>query len=108
MDFQKIIIGVGGNINSNDGSHPVQVARMAINSLKNYSIQVTKQSSWYETEPIPKSDQPNFFNCKVIAFPDLRFHFQISFINLSRPKSCFLIFFSFNCFSTTSCVAIPA
>ena len=67
MDFQKIIIGVGGNINSIDGSHPVQIAMKAINCLKNYSIQVTKQSSWYETEPIPKSDQPNFFNCVVFA-----------------------------------------
>ena len=64
MSFQKIIIGIGGNIKSNDGSHPVQVAMNAINCLQNFSIQVTEQSSWYESEPIPKSDQPNFFNCK--------------------------------------------
>ena len=67
MKFQKIIIGIGGNIKSNDGSHPVHVAMNAINYLQNYSIQVTGQSSWYESQPIPKSDQPNFFNCIVIA-----------------------------------------
>tara|TARA_B100000963_G_C22508784_1_gene617291 strand:+ start:124 stop:639 length:516 start_codon:yes stop_codon:yes gene_type:complete len=67
MQNQKIIIGIGGNIKSIDGSHPVLVAKKAINLLKNYSIEVTKQSSWYETEPIPKSNQPNFFNCVVFA-----------------------------------------
>ena len=67
MQNQKIIIGIGGNINSNDGSHPVSVAKKAINLLKNYSIEITQQSSWYETEPIPKSKQPNFFNCVVFA-----------------------------------------
>ena len=67
MQIQKIIIGIGGNIKSNDGFHPVIVAKKAINLLKNYSIEITEQSSWYETEPIPKSDQPNFFNCVVFA-----------------------------------------
>ena len=52
---------------SKDGSHPIHVAKKAINCLENYSIQVTNQSSWYETEPIPKSDQPNYFNCVVFA-----------------------------------------
>ena len=67
MVFNKIIIGIGGNINSVDGSHPVEVCNNAIKSLKDYSIQVEKQSKWYITEPIPKSDQPNFFNCVIIA-----------------------------------------
>ena len=67
MNLQKIIIGIGGNIKSDDGTHPVCVGMKAINLLENYSIQVAKQSSWYETEPIPKSDQPNFFNCIIFA-----------------------------------------
>ena len=67
MISNKIIIGIGGNINSKDGSHPVEVCNNAIKSLKDYSIQVEKQSKWYITEPIPKSDQPNFFNCVAIA-----------------------------------------
>ncbi len=67
MQNQKIIIGIGGNIESEDGTHSIKVASKAISYLKNYSINVTDQSSWYETEPIPKSVQPNFFNCIVVA-----------------------------------------
>ena len=71
MHNQKIIIGIGGNIKSEDGDHPIKVAMKAIRYLKDYSINITNKSSWYETEPIPKSDQPNFFNCIVLAKTDL-------------------------------------
>ena len=67
MGNQKIIIGIGGNIYSKDGTHPIKVAEKAISYLRDYSIFVTNQSSWYESEPIPKSEQPNFFNCIVFA-----------------------------------------
>mgnify|MGYP001173617207 CR=1 FL=1 len=67
MQNQKIIIGIGGNIKSEDGTHSINIASKAISYFKNYSINVTDQSSWYETEPIPKSVQPNFFNCIVFA-----------------------------------------
>ena len=72
MHTQKIIIGIGGNIKSEDGDHPIKVAIKAISYLKDYSINITDQSSWYETEPIPKSDQPNFFNCIIFAKTDLK------------------------------------
>ena len=71
MVFNKIIIGIGGNISSKDGRHPVEVCNNAIKSFKDYAIQVDKQSKWYITEPIPKSDQPNFFNCVTIASTEL-------------------------------------
>ncbi len=67
MQNKKIIIGIGGNIKSDEGVHPIKVATKAISYFKDYSINVTNQSSWYETEPIPKSDDPNFFNCIVFA-----------------------------------------
>ena len=67
MQNLKIIIGIGGNLKSNDGTHPIKVAMKAIRYFNDYSIKVTDQSSWYETEPIPKSEQPNFFNCIVFA-----------------------------------------
>ncbi len=67
MQNKKIIIGIGGNIKSKEGAHPIEVAMKAISYFKDYSIKVTNRSSWYETEPIPKSDQPNFFNCIVLA-----------------------------------------
>ena len=49
MYNQKIIIGIGGNINSEDGDHPVMVAMKAISYLIDYSIYVTDQSRWYES-----------------------------------------------------------
>ena len=67
MKIKRLIIGIGGNIKSKYGSHPIKVGIKAIGYLGEYSIDVIKQSSWYETEPIPKSNQPNFFNCIVIA-----------------------------------------
>ena len=71
MQDHKIIIGIGGNLKSNDGTHPIKVAMKAIRYFNDYSIKVTDKSSWYETEPIPKSEQPNFFNCVVFANTNL-------------------------------------
>ena len=71
MENQKVIIGIGGNIKTEDGTHPIKVAMTALQFLKHYSIKVTEQSSWYETEPIPKSDQPNFFNSIIFATTNL-------------------------------------
>ena len=71
MQNKKIIIGIGGNLKSEEGVHPIKVAMKAISYFKDYLINVTNQSSWYETEPIPKSDQPNFFNCIVLANTNL-------------------------------------
>ena len=67
MQNQKIIIGIGGNLKSDNGDHPIKVAMKAITLLEDYSIKITDQSSWYETEPIPKSNQQNFFNCIIFA-----------------------------------------
>ena len=42
----QIIIGIGGNINSEDGTHPIKICNKAICSLQEYSIKVKKQSKW--------------------------------------------------------------
>ena len=65
--LSKLIIGIGGNLNSYDGLHPIQVGKKAILQMQSFSIKVQKVSSWYVSEPIPISDQPNFFNCIVFA-----------------------------------------
>lgn len=67
MKIKKVIISIGGNIRSDEGFHPIDIALKAIHIMKDFSINVKKQSRWYETEPIPKSDQPNFYNCIIIA-----------------------------------------
>ena len=65
--LSKLIIGIGGNLISSDGLHPIEVGKKAILQMQSSSIKVKKVSRWYISEPIPKSDQPDFFNCIVFA-----------------------------------------
>ena len=65
--LSNLIIGIGGNLISFDGLHPIEVGKKAMLQMQSFSINVHKVSSWYISEPIPKSDQPNFFNCIVFA-----------------------------------------
>ena len=67
MSHKKIIVAIGGNLHSKNGLHPVEICQEAIKSLKSMSIIVEKQSSWYRSDPIPKSDQPKFFNSVLVA-----------------------------------------
>jgi 2-amino-4-hydroxy-6-hydroxymethyldihydropteridine diphosphokinase len=67
MIHKKIIVAIGGNLYSKNGLHPVEICQEAINSLKSMSIIIEKQSSWYRSDPIPKSDQPKFFNSVLVA-----------------------------------------
>ena len=67
MSHKKIIIAIGGNLHSKNGLHPVEICQEAVKSLKSMSIIVEKQSSWYRSDPIPKSDQPKFFNSVLVA-----------------------------------------
>ena len=66
-NLSKLIIGIGGNVHSLDGLHPIEVANKALKKIETSNIYVDKVSSWYVSQPIPKSDQPNFFNCVVIV-----------------------------------------
>ena len=81
MNINKIIIGVGGNIYSKDGKHPVEVCTQAIDLLESYSIKIIKQSKWYISESIPISDQPNFFNCVIIANTKLNEYDVLKFLH---------------------------
>ncbi|MDC0457406.1 2-amino-4-hydroxy-6-hydroxymethyldihydropteridine diphosphokinase [Alphaproteobacteria bacterium] len=67
MNQNKIIIGIGGNLHSSNGLHPIEIGRQAIKAITAMSINVEKQSNWYRSDPIPKSDQPKFFNSVIIA-----------------------------------------
>ena len=56
------VIAVGSNINSPEGFKPIRNCNKAINELSRYNINIIKRSSWYLSEPIPKSVQPKFYN----------------------------------------------
>ncbi|MCA0199948.1 MAG: 2-amino-4-hydroxy-6-hydroxymethyldihydropteridine diphosphokinase [Proteobacteria bacterium] len=61
-----ILIGVGANLPSDAGS-PLQTCEAALVHLGRLGVVVAARSPWYETAPVPVSDQPWFVNAVVRA-----------------------------------------
>ena len=59
-----ILVAIGSNLNSKSFGSPEQNCNAAIDMLRKY-FEVTQSSSFYKTEPIPRSEQPWFVNCIV-------------------------------------------
>ena len=66
-----ILIAIGSNLSSTQFGNPINNCLEAINKLELF-FKVTKISNWYETEPIPKSEQPWFVNGIVNVITDKR------------------------------------
>ena len=56
-----ILIGLGANIPHPELGDPVNTLTEAVRKLAK-SIQISRQSSWYRSAPVPISDQPWFVN----------------------------------------------
>ena len=56
-----ILIGIGANLPSAAGS-PRATCEAALTHLERLGLVVTARSPWYETAPVPVSDQPWFVN----------------------------------------------
>jgi len=65
-----IYVAVGGNLPSTYGS-PMETCEAAVKQLEAAGLTVSAKSSWYETEPVPKSMQPSFINNVVQIETDL-------------------------------------
>ena len=63
----KFVIAVGSNINSPEGFEPIKNCNKAINELSRFNINIIKKSSWYVSEPLPKSSQPKFYNSVLLC-----------------------------------------
>ena len=63
----KFFIAVGSNIDSPEGLSHIKNCNKAISELSNFSIKVIKKSSWYLSDPIPKSLQPKFYNSVLLC-----------------------------------------
>jgi 2-amino-4-hydroxy-6-hydroxymethyldihydropteridine diphosphokinase len=58
-----ILVAIGSNLPAPDGSRPLDTCRAAVNALAELpGLRVETTSRWYETEPVPPSDQPNYIN----------------------------------------------
>ena len=66
MNKTSILIGIGANLSPDGYATPRDGCEAAIASLAELGIDVVAVSPWYETAPVPVSDQP-WFNNAVIA-----------------------------------------
>lgn len=57
-----ILIGLGGNLASALHGSPIRILEAALAELEARGIGVAARSSWYRSEPVPRSDQPWFVN----------------------------------------------
>src|ERR1700738_3068689 len=57
-----IIIGLGANLPSPSYGAPKATLMAALERFEAAGRHITARSRWYESEPVPKSDQPNFIN----------------------------------------------
>jgi 2-amino-4-hydroxy-6-hydroxymethyldihydropteridine diphosphokinase len=57
-----ILIGIGGNLDSPQFGPPRNTLEAALAALEAAGIGVAARSGWYQSEPIPLSDQPWFVN----------------------------------------------
>ncbi|MFC7050270.1 2-amino-4-hydroxy-6-hydroxymethyldihydropteridine diphosphokinase [Emcibacter nanhaiensis] len=57
-----ILIGFGGNLPSPEHGAPENNIRAAIEILEAHGVELDRLSAFYETEPVPVSDQPWYVN----------------------------------------------
>lgn len=57
-----ILIGIGSNLSSPDHGGPRQVCAAALARLERADVRVVARSRWFESAPVPVSDQPWFVN----------------------------------------------
>ncbi len=60
-----ILIALGANLPSPAYGQPLNTLRQALVRLESHDIHVQMASRWYETAPVPISDQPWFVNAVV-------------------------------------------
>jgi 2-amino-4-hydroxy-6-hydroxymethyldihydropteridine diphosphokinase len=66
-----ILIGIGGNLESARFGPPRDTLSAALEALKEERIRILTRSGWYQTEPVPRSDQPWFVNAVVSLTTEL-------------------------------------
>ena len=66
-----ILIGVGSNLPSPKFGTPLQTCEAALAELQKRGVKVSRRSRWYESAPVPVSDQPWFVNAVAAVETDL-------------------------------------
>ena len=86
MKDTNIIIGIGANLKTSAGLHPITNCTNAINYIDRHHFKILKRSSWYLSDPIPKSNQPKYFNCVVKAVVNIDHRKVLKTLNQVEKK----------------------
>lgn len=65
-----ILVALGSNLPHPDYGSPLQVCEAAVDALQQAGLRPVRRSRWFETTPVPASDQPNFINAVVQLAPE--------------------------------------
>ena len=65
-----ILIGIGSNLAAPPAKSPLETAQSALSALAAPHLQPMACSSWYESAPVPMSDQPWFVNAAALIATD--------------------------------------
>lgn len=66
-----ILIGLGSNLTTDEFATSKDILEAAMVMLEARGVRILQQSDFYETEPVPKSDQPWFCNAVLSADTEL-------------------------------------
>lgn len=67
-----IVIAIGANLSAAGFDTPLATCEAAVSRIdQDAAITVVRRSRWYESEPVPKSDQPWFVNGAIAVDTDL-------------------------------------
>ena len=66
-----ILIGIGSNLAAPSARSPLETAQAALPALAAPHLQPVLCSSWYESAPVPASDQPWFVNAVALVATEL-------------------------------------
>lgn len=67
MQKTDIYLGIGANLTPDGFTSPQAGCEAALDDLSGYGIEIVKISRWFESAPVPMSDQPWFINAVVHA-----------------------------------------
>lgn len=66
-----ILIGLGANLPSARFGPPRATLEAALDALSRAGVRIAQVSAWYESAPVPPSDQPNYVNAVASIETDL-------------------------------------
>ena len=66
-----ILIGLGANLPGPDHRSPRETLEAALEAFPSYGLRVVGRSPWYESSPVPPSDQPWFVNGVAVIQTEL-------------------------------------